>query len=166
MDFMEQFLIVLLIAVAAVWLCVVFIGPPYVPTLAKDLAKLFQKLQLGPDDHVVDLGAGDGRVLKRSVAAGARATGVEINPMLSWIARWRLRGTGAVVVTKNMWHFELPADVSYVFIFCASKFIFKMEGYFEEQAAMGKHFRVISYAFTFPHKDYEKTIGPFFIYAF
>lgn len=163
---MEQFLIVLVGCLGLIWLGVVFVGPPYVPTLNKDLETLFSHLHLGRYDHVVDLGAGDGRVLKKTVTQGARATGVEINPILSWIARFRLRGTRAKIVTRNMWHYTFPHDTTYVFVFCASAFIPRLERYLEKQARRGQTFRVISYGFTLVGREPEKVIGSFNIYAF
>ena len=163
---MEFVLTVVLLALGMMWLGVVFIGPPFVPTLQRDLDVLFAGLKLTDRDHVVDLGAGDGRVLNAVVATGASATGVEINPMLSWIARWRLRGTGARVVTKNMWQYELPADTTYVFIFCASQYIPRMDQYLKRQVANGRRFQVISYGFTLDKQTPSHVLGSFNIYDF
>jgi SAM-dependent methyltransferase len=162
----ELLLLVTLIALGLMWLGVVFIGPPYVPTLSRDLDVLFTHLKLSAKDHVVDLGSGDGRVLLRVVRAGAKATGVEINPILNSIAKWRLRGSGATIVTRDMWGVPLPPDTSYVFVFCASQFISKADRYFERQVRQGRSFRVISYGFTLTKHEPETVVGSFNIYQF
>ena len=73
---MELFLWLVAIVLVVVWLGIVWVGPPYVPTHQKQLDQLFDQLNIGKDDHVVDLGAGDGRVLLAAVRRGAAASGV------------------------------------------------------------------------------------------
>jgi len=70
-----------------------FFGAPYVPSLPSELRKAFSKLyKLGSSDLLIDLGAGDGVVQKiASGEFGAKSVGVELNPLLVLIARFRLR---------------------------------------------------------------------------
>ena len=163
---MELLFALTLALLAAMWLGVVFIGPPYVPTLTKDLQVLLTELRLSSRDHVVDLGAGDGRVLKLVAATGAKASGVEINPMLVWLARWRLRGSGATVHLKDMWQFTLPEDTTHVFMFCAGKFMSKMDECLKSQLQPGQKITVISYGFEFSDKTPARVVGAFNIYEY
>ena len=155
-----------IIFLAIVWLGVVFVGPPYVPTLQQELKRLFDDLKLTKNDHVVDLGAGDGRVLKLAVAVGSQASGVEINPFLVLLANWRLRRTGARVKLGDIWHFRIPTDTSYVFVFFARPFMAKLDRYLMSQLAPGRSVRVISYGFEFTDRHPEKVVGAFNVYLF
>lgn len=55
---------------------------PYVPTPPQVVARMLQLAEVGPQDYVIDLGSGDGRI---AIAAardfGARAEGVDIDPV-------------------------------------------------------------------------------------
>ena len=68
-----------LLAAPALWFT--WTGAPWVPTPTDDLDRVVTLLGVGPDDRVVDLGAGDGRVLRHVAAVtGARVAGVEAAP--------------------------------------------------------------------------------------
>jgi cyclopropane-fatty-acyl-phospholipid synthase len=61
----------------------------------RKLRRVCQKLELGPDDHVLEIGCGWGSFA--TVAAGefgARVTGITISPSQAELARARLAGTG------------------------------------------------------------------------
>lgn len=150
------------------WLGVVAFGPPYVPTLKKDLDKVVDFLELNARDHVVDLGAGDGRVLLAAVQMGARASGVEMNPFLVWIARFRLRGYRrlATVVQGDMWRYKLPEDASIVFVFFAETFMSKLDNYLATYTKQGLHFRLVSYGFLLPNRTPSHVVGAFNVYDF
>lgn len=55
---------------------------PYVPTPDEIVARMLDMADVGPDDHLIDLGSGDGRIVIAAVRdRGARtALGVEIDP--------------------------------------------------------------------------------------
>ena len=66
-------------------------GAPYVPSHRHDVQQALTKLyRLGAEDCLVDMGSGDGVVLKVARQQGARAFGVELNPLLVLLSRWRL----------------------------------------------------------------------------
>lgn len=59
------------------------IAAPYVPTAPSVVERMLEVAKVGPDDYVIDLGSGDGRIV--IVAAkkhGARGHGIEIDPQL------------------------------------------------------------------------------------
>ncbi|HEU5187306.1 MAG TPA: hypothetical protein VFT87_02260, partial [Candidatus Saccharimonadales bacterium] len=58
---------------------VVFRGAPYVPTHKRAIKKMLQELPLKEGDLMVDVGSGDGVVLKTAAEQGLRAIGYEIN---------------------------------------------------------------------------------------
>lgn len=67
----------------------------WVPTPEPVLERMLAVAQVGPDDHVYDLGAGDGRlVIMAAKRFGARATGVEYDDRLVAHARKLARREG------------------------------------------------------------------------
>ena len=61
---------------------------PYVPTPEPRVIEMLELAQVGPDDTVLDLGSGDGRVVIIAAARfGARGIGIELNPDLVHEAR-------------------------------------------------------------------------------
>lgn len=156
----------LVIFLAIVWLGVVVIGPPFVPALKRDIENLFDALNLGSGDHLVDLGAGDGRVLQLAAQRGAAVSGVEINPFLVLISRWRLRRFKAAVTLGNLWKYHLPAETTHVFAFSAEVFMDKLEKYCMAERSRTSGFWLLCYGFKFKGREPEKVIGAFNLYRF
>jgi protein-L-isoaspartate O-methyltransferase len=63
-------------------------GAPYVPTSPPVVERMLMLAKVGPGDHVIDLGSGDGRLVITAVSSfNARAgTGIEIDPQLVALA--------------------------------------------------------------------------------
>jgi hypothetical protein len=53
---------------------------PYVPTPRPVVAAMLDMAEVGPDDYLIDLGSGDGRIPIMAAQRGARALGVELDP--------------------------------------------------------------------------------------
>ena len=83
--------LVAVVAAPAVWFT--WTGAPWVPTPHAELERLVPLLALAPGERFVDLGAGDGRVLRHVArATDAEVIGVEAS-VLPWMLG-RLRGAG------------------------------------------------------------------------
>lgn len=52
----------------------------WVPTPDTMVEKMLDAARVGPGDHLIDLGAGDGRFMFAAARRGASATGIEIDP--------------------------------------------------------------------------------------
>jgi SAM-dependent methyltransferase len=124
-------------------------GAPYVPTKRRDIESALEMMQLKPGDTVVDLGSGDGSVLKIAADKGHRAVGYEINPLLVLISRWRLRGhRDARVVFGDFRLLQLPDDTRAIYMFSAGAFITSMGEYLKREVGrMGHPVTVVSYGF-------------------
>ena len=71
-----------------------FFGAPFLPTLDNRTKDALDLLDLKPGDHLLELGSGDGRLLREAAKRGIRSTGYELNPLLvaySQIKLWRYR---------------------------------------------------------------------------
>lgn len=113
---------------------VAFFGAPYVPSLRREVRAAFDELYpVGKGDVVVDLGSGDGLVLKEASKRGARCLGYEINPLLALISKLRLGGR-AIIRTQNMWSAALPPDVTLVYVFSVSRDSRRLGRYVQQQA--------------------------------
>lgn len=100
-----------------------FFGAPYVPSRRRFVEKAFSELYpLSSSDVVVDIGSGDGRVLRAAANKGARAIGYELHPILVLMSRLgSLQKPLVKTVWRNAWRVQLPDDVTLVYIFSVSR---------------------------------------------
>lgn len=54
---------------------------PYVPTPMRVVERMLDMAEVGAEDYLIDLGSGDGRIAIAAARRGARALGVDIDPM-------------------------------------------------------------------------------------
>ncbi len=59
----------------------------WVPTPDELIATMLDMAKVTPNDYVIDLGSGDGRIVIAAAKRGARATGIEFNPDMANLAR-------------------------------------------------------------------------------
>ncbi len=161
----------LLIAAAIIVVCfgfVVFRGAPYVPTRRKQIQQAFDELYaVSTKDVVVDLGSGDGALLREAAKRGARAVGYELNPILSIISRLLSRDEKITIKWGDFWNQKLPSDTTVVYVFINSKDTKHMKQFLEQHVVRTKKdLKVISYAFTLPEMKPKKTVGPMHLYEF
>lgn len=102
---------------------VVFRGAPYVPSHRKYARLALTKLyHLKPDDLLVDLGSGDGIILRLASKKGARAIGYELNPALVLISQLLARGDKRqATILADMWLTDFPVDTTVVYAFSVSR---------------------------------------------
>lgn len=145
---------------------VAFTGAPYVPSKRRDVRRALTELYpLSDRDVLVDIGSGDGIVLREASTRGARAVGYEIHPVLVLLARWLSRTDERVTVRQaNFWRTDLPDDVTVVYTFGDGRDINKMAAYVQQQAdRLGHELAFISYAFA-TSKTPDKTVGAHHLY--
>lgn len=130
---------------------VVFFGAPYLPSKRRDIMRAFDELYtLSSQDVVLDLGSGDGVVLREVSRRGARAIGYELNPLLVFITRWLSRGDVRVkAVTANFMHRPFPDETTLVYMFGNSRdnkrFVHMIKC---EATRLERPLYLMSYAFT------------------
>ena len=89
----------------------------WVPTPERAVERMLAMAQVGPNDFVIDLGSGDGRiVIMAAQRFGARGLGVELNPELVRLSAERAKRAGvadrATFVQRDMFETDLrPATV-------------------------------------------------------
>lgn len=127
-------------------------GGPYVPTRPEIMERMLRLANIGPNDVVVDLGSGDGRLVIAAMNAGARRSiGYEIHPGLTKLSNWKIRRVGfedrAIVFNQSMWKADLT-DVNLVFLYQIPYAMGRMKKLLESQLAPGS--RIVSHAFKIP----------------
>jgi hypothetical protein len=113
----------IVLVVVLVFGLVVFRGAPYLPSHAREVKAAFTSLYpLSKKDLLIDVGSGDGIILRLAAGRGARAIGYEINPLLVGISWLRTRGLhGVRTELADFWFKELPAETTIVYAFSISR---------------------------------------------
>ena len=148
-----RFEIILLIFTigAAMWiLWPIVIGAGWIPTPKSVVKKMLDFAGVGPSDTLIDLGSGDGRIILMAAEYGARAVGIEADPLRVLITRIRIRLKGLEdrvdVIWGNFFKKDLSA-ASVVTIYQSKDINNKLKAKLQKQLCPGT--RVISYSFTF-----------------
>ena len=146
---------------------VVAFGAPYVPSLRKEVAGSFKELYpLSKKDLVVDLGSGDGSVLLTASRSGARCFGVELNPVLVLISRFRLRNR-AQVKLGNMWLIPLLPQTTLVYVFTVSRDVKRLEKLLQSEAnRLNKEIFLMTFGAELPARQPVKTRNAHSLYSF
>jgi len=161
-------MIIIVVLIVLLFGFVVFFGAPYVPSKKGETERAFDELYpLGPTDTLVDIGSGDGIVLRLAAKRGAKAVGYEINPVLVVISRWLSRSNLKVTVFfASFWRAELPAETTVVYVFGDSRDIKKMAGKVQDTASrLGRPLSFISYAIAVPEMTPVKQVGAHYLYT-
>jgi hypothetical protein len=160
---------ILLAAALLVVLCfgfVVFLGAPFVPTRRRWAEAALNLIKLQADDVVVDLGSGNGAILKLLAQRGIRSVGYEINPILYLLSK--LSTIQCVpkpsLRLKNFWVAQLPPDSTVVYVFAVQRDSAKLVKYLTAQAKLVKNrqLKVITFGLRLPNqKPIKQTDGAF-----
>ncbi len=146
---------------------VVFRGAPYVPTQRKYLTAAFSKLyQLKQGDVLVDVGSGDGRVLRLAAPIVKRAVGYELNPALVLISRLLSRKQQNIETRlTDFWLAKLPDDVTVVYAFSVSRDIKKLTRKIEHEAGRTGHdIKLITYGAGLDGRQPDESYQAFKLY--
>lgn len=148
----------LVLAVIAIWLIllfgfVVFFGAPYLPTMKKQRLAALELLDLDPGQTLLELGSGDGSVLRAAASKGIKVVGYELNPLLVIVSYFRTIKYRKYVQIKwgNYWNEIWPrADGVYAFIL--DRYMEKLDKKIVQNYPEQK-VKLASYAFKIPNKE-------------
>jgi hypothetical protein len=144
---------------------VVFFGAPYLPTLKSQKEEALNLLDLRPGQVLVELGSGDGRMLRAAAERGIVSIGYELNPVLvvySKIVNFKYRSL-ITIKLKNFWTDELP-ECNGIYVFLLDKFMDKLD----KKITQEKHssIKLVSFAFELPNKKHIKESSGLYLYKF
>ncbi len=148
---------------------VVLRGAPYVPSHRRDVKRAFDELyELSEKDVLVDVGSGDGIILRQAAARGAKAVGYELNPALVAVSRFLSRGDPKVSVRLgDFWLAPLPADTTVVYGFIVTRDAKKMAKKLQAEAdRLGRGLYFISYGSELKDVRKLKGLGAHHLYRF
>lgn len=157
----------LIVAVMLSFSLVVFVGPPYLPTLTPQVKTALDMLDLKPGQTILELGCGDGKVLVAAARRGCKVTGIELNPILVVVCRlrtWRYRQL-VTVRWGNYWNLRLWGDADAVFGFVLPRYMAKLDRMIETWRG-GKPVRLASFAFRIPGRTINKEQNGVFLYLY
>lgn len=134
---------------------------PFVPSTTKDVENMIALAEIGPEDQVVDLGSGDGRLVFAANKAGAfLATGYEINRWLCWHCRaktWFKQIKERIKFKHQSFRLASLHDVDVVFVYLLPAIMVDIEKKLRTELKPGA--RVIANTFSFEHWPVEATKG-------
>lgn len=144
---------------------VVFFGPPYLPTLRRNMDAALDLLDLKPGQTMLELGSGDGRVLAAAAKRGIKAVGIELSPLLvvvSWLRTRRYRKDVKIIWGNYFLVAWPPADG--IFTFMIPRQMPRLHK--QIQARGHKPVRVASFAFAIPGEEAIREEKGVFLYEY
>ena len=145
---------------------VIAYGAPFLPTLSKRVDDAVELLDLKEGDTLLELGSGDGRLLKAVAKQKIYAIGYELNPLLviySRVITWRYRKYISVK-WGNYWNKKWPkADAIYVFLL--NPYMSKLHNKVVQYTGK-RSLTVVSFAFQITEKKPSREINGMFRYDY
>ena len=123
---------------------------------------------MGEDDLLVDVGSGDGVVLRAAAERGARAVGYELNPIFVVISMWLSRKfKGIRIRLGNMWQVKFPPETTVVYAFAVSRDSARLARKMQEEAKrLGRPLLLITYGVSLPGVEPQRRLGAHTLYRF
>jgi hypothetical protein len=140
-------------------------GAPYVPILHRPAQDLLDLADLKPGQTLIDLGSGDGRLLKLAAQRGIRGIGYEINPWL-WlisVVNCRPYRDRVEIHLADFWRVELP-PANAISVFLIDRYMARLGTKLERELTIPT--TVVSYVFAIPGKKPAVTTKNSFRYDY
>lgn len=144
---------------------IVVFGPPYLPTKRRQIEAALDLLDLEPGQTLLELGSGDGRVMRAAARRGLKVIGIELNPLLvavSHILLWQYRRQ-VRVVWGNYFSAKWP-QADGIFTFMIQRQMSALDAHIKKHAR--KPVRLASFAFYIPGKTPVKKKHGVFLYDY
>ncbi len=160
----------LILSVLLLILCIIVLyhlrqGAIFVPTQNQTVTQMVQLAKIVPGSKIADLGSGDGRIVIALAKAGAQATGFEINPILVWISRWKIKKSGLVnqakISTASFWKQNL-GEYDVVTVFGITHIMKRLSDKLKRE--LKPNAMVISNAFRIEGLQEVEKLGSLFVY--
>ncbi len=144
---------------------VILYGAPFLPTLRKQVGPALDLMGLEHGQTMLELGCGDGRVLRAAAERGLKSVGYELNPLLVMIARiytWKYRNQ-VRIIWGNYWKKEWP-QADGIFVFLLNPFMQKLD----KKITQYKHkpVKLVSFAFQIPAKNVSSEKNGLYLYDY
>jgi SAM-dependent methyltransferase len=147
----------------------VFFGAPYVPSHRRDVRRLFEEFTpISETDTILDIGSGDGIVLREASRRGAKAIGYEIHPLFVAISRVLSWGDARVQVKwVNAWTTSFPKEVTLIYAFAVGRDGKKLSAKVQHEAdSLKKALTIVCYGNALPNRTPDRSFGAYHLYTF
>jgi hypothetical protein len=145
---------------------VIIRGAPYLPTLKPQIKEALDLLDLQPGQTLLELGSGDGRLLRAAAERGIYSIGYELNPLLVvWTKVRYFRHRKYIrVVWGDFWSKKWPeSDGMYVFLL--QKYMKKLDNKII-QYSNSKEYKLVSFGFEIIDRKPAKTVKGLKLYVY
>ena len=140
-------------------------GAPFEPTSKEKVKKIIELSKIKKGEKTADLGSGDGRIVIELAKKGAEAHGYEINPILVFLSRRKIKKQGlenkAFIHWKNFWKENLK-KYDLITIFQFHTIMKKLGKKFKKE--LKPKTKIISYYWKIPGWQIIKNKGNIFLY--
>jgi len=147
-----------------IWFSGFFFGAPFQASSDRAMKRMLRLSKVKKGEKVAELGSGNGKLVIEFARKGAIVTGFEINPILVWISRRRIKKLGlekrAKIHWKNFWKADL-SDFDVISVFQINYVMHELEKKLKNKLK-GK--RVISNTWEFKTIKPIKKEGDVFLY--
>lgn len=140
-------------------------GAPWVPMRQVDVNKILDDCRLSKGETLIELGCGDGRLLKAAAKRDIKAIGYEINPVMwfiAWATNIRYYPKVRVRLGNFWWSSWKQADA--VVTFLVPRSMNRLEQKAGQELKKGS--KLLSYVFVLPGKKAAKKHGRWYIYDY
>jgi len=141
-----------------------YTGAPFVPTNKKRLATMMKMANLQPEETMLDLGSGDGRIVLAAAKTGAHCIGIEINPVLHVFAKLKAlckRSKNVEFKRINLWKYDL-SKVDVMFLYFIPNKMERLHKKILKEMKPGT--RIVSHGFKFSNWQYVEKNGKIYLY--
>ncbi|MEK9195815.1 MAG: hypothetical protein AAB914_00435 [Patescibacteria group bacterium] len=143
---------------------IVLVGAPYVPSKRLHIEAGLDLLSLRKGQTLVELGSGDGRVIRQAAKRGINCVGYELNPILyliSLVYCYKYR-KNIQIKLRNYWLADL-SDADGVFVFLAGSYMKKLD---KKMLGLKKPVKLVSVGFMVPGKKPVMTKSAVHLYKY
>lgn len=144
---------------------VIAFGAPFLPTLRNRTQEALDLLDLKPGQILLELGSGDGRILRAAAERGIYGIGYELNPLLvvwSKLRHWRYRRL-ITVHWGNYWRHTLPLTDG-IYVFLLNPYMEKLDNKITQE--IKRNVKVVSFAFAIPGKKPVQEMNGLMLYKY
>ena len=156
----------ILLLIFLTWISSFLFGAPFQPSSNKALKNILELSNMKKGQKIADLGSGDGKIIIEFAKKGAEAHGFEINPILVWISRIRIRRQGLQNNAFIHWENFLKQNFSDFDIITSFQFIHfmpELEENLKNELKSGA--KVISNTWKFPNWKPKERLGDVYLYV-
>lgn len=145
---------------------VIAFGAPFLPTLSKRVEDALDLLDLKEGQTMLELGSGDGRLLRAAARRGVKSVGYELNPLLviySRLTTWRYRSL-VQVRWGNYWNKTWPPSEG-MYVFLLQPYMSKLHNKIV-QYTKDEPYKLVSFGFDIPDKKPKKSVDGMHLYVY